>query len=382
MVIDTSTDFEITQRIKCRKVQNSLLETKNTLRKPHPAARELYRRGISLEQEHRLDEAAICLLNAATIAPRNASIRLKLGQILLSRGEFMAGWREFEMAYQLGLHTMPDLRILPWNGMRISQGHILLVGDQGFGDAIQFARYIPLVAARCDGVVLGCSEQLAPLLVGIKGVVQIVTRYKDIEGDCKVYCRLTGLPILFNTTLDSIPAPIPYLTADLRKAANWTERLKMQAGKLRVGIAWAGRTTHANDKNRSMNLGQWQPLLNVPGVSFVSLQKEIPECDIAAMATNNKILSLGSELNDFSDTAALIQVLDLVISVDTSVVHLAGALGKPAWVLLPYVPDWRWLYNREDSPWYPSLRLFRQNAPHDWRDPVERAAVELRKLAA
>ena len=156
----------------------------------------------------------------------------------------------------------------------------------------------------------------------------------------------------------------------------------MQAGKLRVGIVWAGRTTHANDKKRSMSLGQWQPILDVPGVSFLSLQKEIPECDVAAMAADKGILSLGGELNDFSDTAALIQALDLVISVDTSVVHLAGALGKPAWVLLPYVPDWRWLYSREDSPWYPSLRLFRQNVPHDWSDPVERAAVELRKLAA
>ena len=362
-----------------------MLQTKltaTTLRKPHPAAQEFFQRGITFQQEHQRDEAAICLLNAATIAPKNAHIRLKLGQILLSRGEFMAGWREFEMAHQLGLHARPHGRIFPWNGMRISQGRILLVADQGFGDAIQFARYIPQVAALCDGVVLGCSEEMAPLLADIEGVYRIVTRYKDIESDCKAYCRLTGLPILFNTTLDSIPAPIPYLTADLCKAANWTERLKMQAGKLRVGIVWAGRTTHANDKNRSMNLGQWQPLLNVPSVNFVSLQKEIPECDIAAMAANNKILSLDGELNDFSDTAALIQALDLVISVDTSVVHLAGALGKPAWVLLPYVPDWRWLYSREDSPWYPSLRLFRQNVPHDWSDPVERAAVELRKLAA
>lgn len=294
----------------------------------------------------------------------------------------MPGWREFEMAYQLGLHTMPHFRSPPWNGMRISQGRILLVADQGYGDAIQFARYIPQVAARCDGVVLGCSEPLAQLLAGIEGVDRVVTRYSDVADDCKTYCRLTGLPILFNTTLDTIPASIPYLTADLHKAAYWAECLKMQAGKLRVGIVWAGRTTHANDKKRSMSLDQWQPILDVPGVSFISLQKEIPESDVAAMAASKGILSLGGELNDFSDTAALIQALDLVISVDTSVVHLAGALGKPAWVLLPFVPDWRWLYGREDSPWYPALRLFRQEALHDWHEPVERAAVELRKLTA
>jgi hypothetical protein len=199
-----------------------------------------------------------------------------------------------------------------------------------------------------------------------------------------VFCPLSTLPLIFGTTLETIPGNVPYLKADSARASAWKARLeeKCPAGHLRVGISWAGNPTHVKDKWRSTRLDQWNDIFGVSGVSFISLQKQLPDTDRARLASESRVIDLTSEIGDFSDTAALIENLDLVIAVDTSVVHLAGALAKPTWVLLQWVPDWRWLLDREDSPWYPTLRLFRQIKKDDYTGSLRRVADELRALVA
>ena len=263
--------------------------------------------------------------------------------------------------------------------MRLPRGRILLVADQGAGDAIQFARYIPLVAERCREVVLAAPPELADLLRSAKGVTRVVTRYENV-GFVDVFCILSSVPFLLGTTLDTIPAIVPYLTVDAARVAEWKARLDARTppGLPRVGIAWAGNPTHPDDQRRSTRLAAWKPLLDVPGVSFISLQKWVPKRDRGFVASASRLIDLTDGRDDFADTAALVQALDLVVSVDTSIAHIAGALAKRAWILLARLPDWRWLLDREDSPWYPTLQLFRQDAPDRWAGPLQRVAARLR----
>jgi hypothetical protein len=270
-----------------------------------------------------------------------------------------------------------------WNGMRIPNRRLLLVGDQGYGDTIQFARYIPMVAARCAELILGCSAEMAPLLAGLPGVTQYCHRWTDIPGH-SAHCRLSSVPGLLHTTLDTIPAAIPYLFADPARVADWRGRLdaRLPSGSRRTGLAWMGRPTHPNDRRRSLALARLAPLGTVDGTGFVSLQRPLPPSDAAALPQFPGMTDLSAELADFGETAAVIANLDLVIAADTAVAHLAGALGKPVWILLPKAADWRWLLERSDSPWYPTARLFRQKVPGAWDAVVAEAAAALRGLLA
>jgi hypothetical protein len=251
-----------------------------------------------------------------------------------------------------------------WNGMRIPNGRLLMVGDQGYGDTIQFARYIPLIADRCAELILGCSAEMGPLLSTIPGVTQYCHRWTDVPGHA-AHCRLSSVPGLVHTTLETIPAKVPYLFAEPSRVATWRERLDatMPQGVRRIGLAWTGRPTHPNDRRRSIPLARLVPLAAVGGAAFVSLQKPIPATDNAALSRFPGLADLSAGLADFGDTAAVIANLDLVITVDTAVGHLAGAMAKPVWILLPKASDWRWLLERSDSPWYPTARLFRQVTP-------------------
>ncbi len=266
--------------------------------------------------------------------------------------------------------------------MRLPQGRIVLHADQGAGDKIQFARYIPMVAERCKEVYITCTPATASLLRNIKGVTAVVSDLRKLP-PVDVFCTMSSLPLVFDARLDNIPGAVPYLAAEPEKVSAWKSRIDQMApsGNLRVGLSWAGSAEHVKDKWRSTRLEQWTNVLDVPGVSFISLQKQVPEADRAALASEKRLIDLTPEMGDFSDTAALIQNLDLVLSVDTSVVHLAGALAKPAWVLLQWVPDWRWLLEREDSPWYPTMRLFRQEVRDDYSRPLQRIADDLRVMA-
>lgn len=339
--------------------------------------------GLAYMERHALAGAKHHLGTAVSLEPEHAATHLELAHALLMSGELRAGWREYEWRFRLpeAANTIPKFRIPLWNGMRMPGGRILLIGDQGYGDSIQFARYIPAVADLCGEVVLGCSRELSPLLSRIRGVGRCFDRWQDIPA-AHFYCPLSSLPRLLGTDIASIPGEAPYLKPEPAAVERWSRRLgeALPGGALRVGIAWCGRPTHPNDRRRSMRLEQLAPVFGVDGTIFVSLQKAFPAADAPMSRTSSGLHDFSSELGDFDETAALIQNLDLVISVDTSVVHLGAALGKPVWVLLPWVPDWRWMLDREDSPWYPTVQLFRQGPERSWGVVVQRVSRALSAL--
>jgi hypothetical protein len=332
------------------------------------------------------EHAVACLLRALGLKPDHADGHLALGQNLLATGDFPSGWLEYEWRNQTeaGKGTLPKMTSAAWNGMRIPQGRLLMVGDQGYGDTIQFARYIPLVADRCQELVLGCSAEMGPLLSSIPGVSQYCHRWTDVPGHA-AHCRLSSVPGLVQTTLETIPAKVPYLFADPARIAAWRERLdaRLPHDVRRIGLAWTGRPTHPNDRRRSMPLARLVPLAAAGRASFISLQKPMPASDAASLGLFPGLADLSGELTDFGETAALIANLDLVITVDTAMGHLTGAMGKPVWIMVPKASDWRWLLDRSDSPWYPTARLFRQQTPGAW-DPVvaEVAAALAEELRA
>ncbi len=328
------------------------------------------------------DKAAACLLRALGVNAEHADAHLALAQNLLAQGEFTPGWLEYEWRNltEAGRGQLPKITSAPWNGMRIPSGRILLIGDQGYGDTIQFCRYIPLVAERCQEVILGCSIEMLSLLKRVPGVAHAHHRWNEIPGHA-AYSRLSSLPGLFHTEQDTIPTGTAYLTPDPVRVAAWAERLSAQIpqGAKRVGLAWSGRPTHPNDRRRSLRLDNLASIGALDGYAFVSLQKPFPSADVDAVQRFRGMVDMSSALTDFEETAAIIANLDLVITVDTSIGHLSGAIGKPVWILLSKANDWRWLIDREDSPWYPSARLFRQQHPGAWAPVIANVTVALSK---
>ena len=334
---------------------------------------------IDLDQQ---EQAAISLLRAIGHKPDSPEAHLALAQVLLAQGETAPGWMEYEWRNRIDVpnNVLPRMTSPTWNGMRIPRGRILLVGDQGYGDTIQFARYIPLVAERCQEVVLGCSAELSELLRHIPGVTQCHARWDAIPPHA-AHCRLSSLPLMFQTTVDHIPGPSPYLTADPARVAAWGRTPGPRYGARASGLAWTGRPTHPNDMRRSISLERLLPLLDVYDGQFIALQKPIPARDEPIMSRFPGLTDLSGALTDFAETAALITNLDLVITIDSAVGHLAGALGKPAWVLLAKAADWRWMLRRADTPWYPTLRLFRQGTPGAWDAVIAEVTAALRAKA-
>jgi protein O-GlcNAc transferase len=328
-------------------------------------------RGLALHLQAAFDQAEDCFRRALALVPDHANAHLNLGMTRLLRGDF-AGFRDYEWRKR---SVLPPAAAVPqWRGAALGGASILLHAEQGFGDTLQFARYVPLVAARGGRVVLAVQGELKRLLAGLPGVASILSLD---EGVPKVewQCPLLSLPLAFGTTLETIPASVPYLADNPALRAAWRRRIGARGG-LNVGLVWSGRPSHPRDRERSLAPDQLSPLGTVPGVNFFSLQKG---GDGARPAFAHD--DLAPELGDFADTAAAVAALDLVITVDTATAHLAGALGVPVWVLLPRVPDWRWLMEREDSPWYPSARLLRQERAGEWAPVIARAAVLLARLA-
>lgn len=296
---------------------------------------------------------------------------------LLSRGHFREGWPRYESRWKV-----KSLKLTryggdqaPWLGQESLQGKVILLhAEQGYGDSIQFCRYAPLVAQRGARVVLGVPSALRTLMLTLEGVESVVAQVPLPRYD--FHCPLLSLPLASGTELHTIPAAVPYLRADIATQAVWAQRLGARSAP-RVGLVWSGRPTHTNDANRTIPLRELLPLTECD-VQCVSLQKEVRDTDIAMLSALPKLHRSGEVLVDFADAAALIAELDLVITVDTAMAHLAGALGKPVWILLPHVADWRWLQERDDSPWYPTAKLFRQPVPRDWRSVIERVESELR----
>jgi hypothetical protein len=292
-------------------------------------------------------------------------------------GDYQRGLEKFEWRWQAEQSRQKRNFAQPlWRGSDDIAGKtILLHAEQGFGDTIQFGRYAPLVAARGARVILAVQKPLSRLMSGLAGAADVVTSDEPLPA-FDVHCPLLSLPLAFGTRLETIPSATPYLRAPAQSLTHWQERL----GPLRlprIGLAWSGGPTL---RHRSMQLKDLLPLLDVDA-RFVSLQKDVPAEDATVLKDHSKLLHFGDELTDFSETAALISQLDLVISVDTAVAHLAGALARPVWVLLPFVPDWRWQLNGDDSPWYPTARLFRQDASRAWDKVIARVHAMLRERA-
>ena len=299
---------------------------------------------------------------------------------LLLLGDYGRGWELYEWR---GKSDKFDIKLRNftqplWLGVEsLEDKTILLHSEQGLGDTIQFCRYAKMVAAQGARVLLEVPGVLTGLLTGLAGVAEIITKGATLP-HFDYHCPLLSLPLAFKTTLNTIPADPAYLSSDAANVAVWSDRLGTKT-KTRVGIVWSGSTGHKNDRNRSLLLSDLIPHLP-DGLEYVSLQKEVRDCDQATLQEHPAIRRFEEELVDFTDTAALCDLMDLVISVDTSVAHLSGALGKNTWVLLPYTPDWRWLLDRNDSPWYPSMHLYRQDTIGQWNNVLERITVALRGL--
>ncbi|MDR3733933.1 MAG: tetratricopeptide repeat protein [Acidobacteriaceae bacterium] len=318
--------------------------------------------GSALLVENRLDEADAHFRQVLNQKPDHGLAAYQHGIVALLKGDLAAGWPGYQSRWAVP-GMIPGSRAQPaWRGQDPTGQTVLLHAEQGLGDSLQFVRYVPLVAARGARVVLESPAELATLLRHIPGLSAVVAIGQPLP-PVDWQCSLMELPWILNTTIETIPANIPYLQPPPTYRQRWRGRLEGLPGR-RIGLVWAGNPAHQNDANRSIPVAALAPLAGLNGISFVALQKG-PAA--TALRPDGLIaLDLGPELTDFADTAAILEQLDLLIAADTSVVHLAGALGRPSWVLLPFAPDWRWMLDRDDSPWYPSLRLFRQSTRGDW----------------
>jgi len=337
-------------------------------------------RGKILKELDRYDEALACSARALELLPDNIIAHCNEASMRLLTGDFARGFAEYEWRWKKA-DMAPARRDFPqpmWLGEDIAGKTILLHGEQGFGDAIHFCRYAPLVAARGARVILEVRKPLARLMASLAGPSAIVASGEALPA-FELHCPLLSLPLAMGTRLDTIPARVPYLGVPVEKAAEWGARLESRLGakaRPRIGLAWSGSAHHELDRQRSIGLRHFARLLEIDA-TFISLHKDVAADDARVLAERSEIIHFGEALDDYTDTAALISQLDLVVSVDTSVVHLAGALAKPVWVLVTYVPDWRWLLEREDSPWYPTARLFRQSAAREWDSVITRVHDEL-----
>jgi len=342
--------------------------------------------GHTLSALGRAAEAVASCREALRLRPDFADAHNNLCLALLSTGQYDEGWKEHEWRWKTKhlSEGARDFSAPRWGGEAIGDRVILLHAEQGLGDTLQFCRYVPLVASVAR-VVLEVQAPLVRLLSQLPAIEKIIARGDKLP-PFDLQCPLLSLPRAFGTTLDTIPAATPYLAADPELAADWRERLA-RLDRLRVGLVWAGeKRLHpelaAVDHRRSVALDTMAPLGEASGVSFISLQKGEPATQTANPPHGMELHDFTADLHDFADTAALIDGLDLVISVDTSVAHLAGALGKPVWLLNRFDTCWRWLLNRDDSPWYPQLRQFRQPAPGDWNSVIRAVRYALQRLAA
>ncbi|MDX1948749.1 MAG: tetratricopeptide repeat protein [Pirellulaceae bacterium] len=334
--------------------------------------------GLSLAEQGRHDEALSCYDAALQVRPDLAQAHVKRGHVHLLSGDFAQGWREHEWRLRCDDFEARDFAQPRWNGESLAGRTILLHAEQGLGDTIQFIRYAPLVSLRGGQVIVECQRPLAKLLAGFEGVDQLVPRGEPLP-EFAVQAPLLSLPHLFGTTLHTIPAAVPYLRAEPQRIERWRQRIGESPG-FRIGIAWQGNPAYRLDKLRSIRLARFAPLAAVPGVRLISLQKNLGSEQIAELRDQFTVEDFSAELDlegAFLDTAALMTALDLVVTSDTSLAHLAGALGVPTWVALPVDPDWRWLLAREDSPWYPSMRLFRQTERGNWSEVFGRIAAEV-----
>ena len=346
-------------------------------------AQALNNRGRALQALNRHQEAAESFGKAIALNPDYADAHSNRALSLLTLGDLARGFAEYEWRWKRSgmTDTRRNYRGRLWLGeYPLARKTILLTAEQGLGDSIQFARYAPMLARAGARVLLEVQGELKPLMASLAGVAELYGRGEKLP-PYDVYCPLGSLPLAMATEASNIPADIPYLAADEVRLARWRPLLEGLPGK-RVAFAWAGHARHPNDRNRSIDLALWAPLLARDDISFVSIQRDLRHDDAVRLAGYGNVTHLGDKLDDMADTAAVIALADLTIAVDTSVAHVAGALGRPLWVLLPFSPDWRWALSAEHTPWYPQARLLRQPALGDWPSVLAQAGAALDEFAA
>jgi tetratricopeptide (TPR) repeat protein len=346
--------------------------------------------GAAVVAVGQLKEALANYDQAVRLNPEYAEVHRNRALLWLLLGDFEQGWPEYEWRWYCQGVAKPSFQQPLWDGSPLEGQTILLHAEQGLGDTLQFVRYAPLVQQRGGRVLVQCQPVLRSLLESCPGIDRLVGQDEPLP-EFHVHAALLSLPGILRTDLASIPAQVPYLSADPQRVQHWRtelESFRLQGGEeapsktLKVGIAWQGSLHHPGDRQRSIPLRSFAPLAQVPGVQLFSLQVGPGTEQLRDRGNVFPVIDLGGRFDpaSFQDAAAVATLLDLVISVDSAIVHLAGALGVPVWVLLPYAPDWRWLLEREDSPWYPTLRLFRQKEPGTWDDVFGRVASALKEF--
>jgi tetratricopeptide (TPR) repeat protein len=337
--------------------------------------------GLALQSVNDVRGAIDAFQRAVDFKPDFAHAHWNLSLALLLDGQFAQGWREYDWRLVLtelgrGRHVYPGQA---WDGSVAAGKTLLLYAEQGLGDALQFARYATLLAHAGARPLIHCVDALKPLIATVPGVSKVLGSDEPLP-EYDAHFPLLSLPCVFATTAETIPSVASYMTVSEPHRAAARARIDSSRAKLNVGLVWAGSREHSNDRNRSCPLAALAPLLALPGIAWFSLQQGEASKELDAYADPKPVIALPASA-PLIDTAALIAEVDLVISVDTSIAHLAGALGRRCWLLLPFAPDWRWMLERDDTPWYPAMRLFRQSRLHDWSSVVARVVAELRALA-
>jgi tetratricopeptide (TPR) repeat protein len=332
--------------------------------------------GYTQRKQGRLAESRKSFNRALGLEPQSVDIRWNLCLLDLLEGNYAAGWSGYEVRHERKENKPRSFSQPIWRGEPLNGARILLHSEQGLGDSIQFMRYVPMVHAAGGKVILNVPSSLGRLAAHLPGV-DTLTMDEELLPPLDRHCPLMSLPLAFKTTPDSIPGQVPYLIVP-DEAQRAAKNLDWPSETLRVGLVWSGNPICTEDQIRSMSLSQFEPLLDLDGLHFFSLQMGAAASQLFAI--HAPITDLRYAIKDLADTAALMAHLDVVITVDTAVAHLAGALGKQTWVMLPFAPDWRWLTDREDSPWYPTVRLFRQTCFGDWDGPIARVRHALRAL--
>ncbi|MBL6942065.1 MAG: tetratricopeptide repeat protein [Rhodospirillales bacterium] len=333
--------------------------------------------GNVLKDSQQFEEARTVYNRAIAIDPDDAKANYNLAMAHMTDGDLLEGFKGFEWRWKVaGMVENRDFPGQEWMGEPLEGRTILVHAEQGLGDTIQFCRYLPLLVASGGKVVFECQPSLVDLVAGMGENITVFAKGETPPPYDHIHAPLLSLPRLFGTTLQTVPADSPYLQANATLSGQWAERLNQYRGP-KVGLIWRGGAAHLNDRNRSASLALFDACFTEPGVTYFSLQKDRPKED---NSLPERFIDLGQDFNNFSDTAAALENLDLVISVDTAVAHLAGAVGTPVWTLLAYPNDWRWLVERQDSPWYPTMRLMRKEAGQEWQFLLQRVATEIEKM--
>ncbi|HEY1686015.1 MAG TPA: tetratricopeptide repeat protein [Tepidisphaeraceae bacterium] len=364
-------------------------EVINQVLRIDPNHREARReRAVVLWRLNRFQDAMHEIDELLTVHPDYLDALQSRAELRLLLGDLQRGFKDYESRWvdpQFTEHAFikkfrPNGFTKPvWKGEDLTGKTLLLYGEQGFGDVIQFIRYVPLVRQYGATCILQVPLPIKSLMEQVEGIDKVIIHgEKEPAYDC--YISLMSLPALFGTALETIPAKIPYLRVPEKMRENWQRQLAEFKSDFKVGICWAGRPDHFNDTQRSTTLDQFAPLAKIPNIKFFALQKGTAAAQAQTPPPGMQLINLTHKLSDFLDTAAMIEQLDLVIAIDTVVVHMAGALGKPVWTLLPFTPEWRWMIDRFDSPWYSMMRLFRQSKQGDWAGIFAQVAQELRIL--